>query len=75
VRGLYDEGWDPSKTPIKMKAEEFLVSFAAEVILPEEEEPDRALRICARVLRRHVSPGETQDVLSSLPLDIRRLLK
>src|SRR6266481_7334219 len=29
IRGLYYEGWDPSRVPIKMKAVEFLESFAA----------------------------------------------
>jgi uncharacterized protein (DUF2267 family) len=74
VRGIYYEAWDPSRVPVKMKAEEFVEVFIDRAVLPPEREPLAALKAAARVLRRHVSEGETENVLLSLPLEIRALL-
>ncbi len=75
VRGIYYEAWDPSQAPVKMKAEEFVEVFIDRAVLPPEREPLAALGAAARVLRRHVTEGETENVLLSLPLEIRRLLE
>jgi uncharacterized protein (DUF2267 family) len=75
VRGIYYEAWDPSRTPIKMKAEEFVETFIERAVLPPDREPLAAMTAAAGVLRRHVTEGETEDVLASLPLEIRRLLE
>ena len=74
VRGLYFEGWDPSKTPVKMKGEEFIEIFAARAILPDDLTPEVALKTSAQVMRRHVTEGEVEDVLHMLPAEVRRLL-
>jgi uncharacterized protein (DUF2267 family) len=75
VRGIYYEAWDPSDAPVKMKAEAFLEVFIERAVLPPTREPVTALRAAARVLRRHVTEGETEHVFTSLPLEIRRLLE
>jgi uncharacterized protein (DUF2267 family) len=75
VRGIYYEAWDPSRLPVKMKAEEFVGTFIDRAVLPAEREPLAAMKAAAGVLRRHVTEGETEDVLASLPLEIRRLLE
>jgi uncharacterized protein (DUF2267 family) len=74
VRGLYYEGWDPSRAPQKMRREEFLETFARQAAMDAYQEALPALRAAARVMRRHVSPGETADVLGILPQEIRELL-
>jgi uncharacterized protein (DUF2267 family) len=75
VRGLYYEGWDPSRAPRKMRAEEFVEAFAGQAALRPSQEPGPALRAAACVWRRHISEGEVVDVLSTLPEDVRRLLE
>ncbi len=75
VRGIYYEAWDPSRAPVKMRAEEFVEVFIERAVLPPEREPLAALKAAARVLGRHVSEGETENVLLSLPTEIRLLLE
>jgi uncharacterized protein (DUF2267 family) len=74
VRGMYYEGWDPSKAPWKMNADEFLATFFSEAAMDSSQDPLPALRAAARVMRRHVTPGETSDVFGGLPQEIRGLL-
>jgi uncharacterized protein (DUF2267 family) len=74
VRGIYYEGWDPSRTPRRMRKEEFLETFARQAALGPDQEPLRALRVAARVMRNHITAGETEDVLGMLPQDTRELL-
>jgi uncharacterized protein (DUF2267 family) len=75
VRGLYYEGWDPSRAPRKMRAKEFVETFAGQAALRPNQEPGPALRAAACVWSRHISEGEVVDVLSTLPEDVRRLLE
>jgi uncharacterized protein (DUF2267 family) len=75
VRGIYYEAWDPSRAPVKLRAEEFVETFIERAVLPPGREPLVSMRAAATVLRRHVTEGETTDVLGSLPTEIRRLLE
>jgi uncharacterized protein (DUF2267 family) len=74
IRGLYYEGWDPSRVPRKMKAEEFLEAFARQSGYQPDARGIQALQAANRVLRRHIAEGEALDVMSSMPKDIRELL-
>jgi uncharacterized protein (DUF2267 family) len=74
IRGLYYEGWDPSRTPEKLGRQEFLGRFVGEAALPDQVPPENALRAAARTLRRHITEGEYRDVLVSLPADLQDLL-
>jgi uncharacterized protein (DUF2267 family) len=74
VRGLYYEGWDPSKVPVKMRREEFLTRVQEQ--LPYEVEGGTELlvgRVLA-ALRRFVTDGEWKDVRSSLPREFAEIL-
>jgi uncharacterized protein (DUF2267 family) len=74
IRGLYYEGWTPSRMPVKMKALEFLESFSAESGYGLDVTSEFALKAANRILWRHVTAGEALDVWNSLPEDIRSLL-
>lgn len=74
VRGIYYEGWDPARKPPKWKEQEFLSRFTEQAAMESSQEPLSALRAAARVFRRHVTPGETEDVLGILPKELRELL-
>jgi uncharacterized protein (DUF2267 family) len=72
---LYYEGWDPSRTPQKLDLDEFVYLFVREAAVPELTQPEEAVQAAALVLRRHVTEGEYEDVLVSMPRDLRMLLE
>ena len=75
VRGVFYEGWDPSRTPEHARdIESFLTRIAAEAQLAGETEASFAATAASRVLRRHVSAGEGDSVLNALPQHLRELL-
>jgi uncharacterized protein (DUF2267 family) len=75
VRGVFYEGWDPSRTPERARdVESFLTKIAGEAGLAGETEASFAATAASRVLRRHVSAGESDSVLHALPPHLRALL-
>jgi uncharacterized protein (DUF2267 family) len=76
LRGVFYEGFDPSRQPEKIRDREtFLARIAERAALPDPEEAAPAVAAATRVLRRHVSEGEFEDVMSQLPKEIRQLLE
>ena len=76
VGGIFYDGWDPSRTPVKYShAREFLDRVAHEANLAGDTEASFAVSAVARVLRAHVSEGELDDVMAILPHEIRVLLE
>ena len=77
IRGLYYEGWNPSKTPIKeRRKEEFLHHVRAafsHTAVAADIDPERVARAVFRVLAKHVSGGEIKDVKGSLPEPLQGL--
>jgi uncharacterized protein (DUF2267 family) len=74
IRGIYYEAFVPSRMPQKMRRTEFLARFAAEARLAAGKPVETTLRAPAKVLLRHITPGEAEDVLDSLPAEIRDLI-
>jgi uncharacterized protein (DUF2267 family) len=75
VRGVYYDGWKPSATPQHYgDAKTFLDRVAAQGGYHGETEASYAVAAIARVLPRHVSMGELDDVLAVLPEQVRTLL-
>jgi uncharacterized protein (DUF2267 family) len=75
VRGVYYEGWDPSRTPERARdVDSFLRRVAGEAGLAGETEASFAVTAASRVLQRHVSTGEARSVLHELPEHLRELL-
>jgi uncharacterized protein (DUF2267 family) len=75
IRGIYYEGWVPSRTPMSYRSvDEFLKRIADEAMLPAETEASHACSAAARVLRRHVSEGEIADVVAVFPKELRVVL-
>ena len=74
VRGLYYEGWRPSSMPDKsLDRREFLL--AVEDALADEPDVDatQISRAAFRVLEKHISRGESQDIAGVLPKGLREL--
>lgn len=74
VRGLYFEGWSPSAAPT---AERSKADFIARVDAAFTDDPiydtDAAIAAVFRLLDRHVSSGEVEQVRSSMRRSLRRL--
>jgi uncharacterized protein (DUF2267 family) len=76
IRGVYYEDWVPAKTPLRYRSvDEFLGRISAEALLAGETEASYAATAAARVLRRHVSEGEIEDVLQTLPKGFRHIFE
>ncbi|MCW2952203.1 MAG: hypothetical protein JWQ48_1373 [Conexibacter sp.] len=75
LRGAFYEGFDPGHQPEKIRdREEFLARLEKSAVLSDAVEAAIATSAATRVLVRHISPGEVDDVLAQLPLEIRELL-
>jgi uncharacterized protein (DUF2267 family) len=76
IRGVYYEDWDPSRTPLPIHdVDAFLDRVAREGRMAGETEASLAVTAVARVLRRHVSTGEIDEVLTVLPDKFRVLIE
>jgi len=76
IRGIYYEGWDPSKVPMKIRhKEEFLDLIARDFPQEPDVDAEKIARAVFDVLRRHVSEGEAAEVLRSLPKHIREIFE
>lgn len=72
IRGIYYEGWRPSATPIRERKK---AAFLAHVMASFRDYPplesEEIVRKVFRVLARHVSAGEIDDIKSVLPAELR----
>jgi uncharacterized protein (DUF2267 family) len=74
IRGLYYEGWRPSGKPLKERArEQFLSHVEAALKEGPETFPEGVAWGVFKVLEKHVSCGEIDDVKSTLPSAVRSL--
>jgi uncharacterized protein (DUF2267 family) len=73
LRGVFYEGWNPSKVPIKYSRDEYVARFARDAQLHHTEVP-RAGRLVTSAMQRHISVGAINEVLGALPADIRNLV-
>jgi uncharacterized protein (DUF2267 family) len=74
VRGFYFEGWRPSARPVKFRhKEEFFEQL--DRLYPGLTASDReqAVQAVFRLLSRHVTGGEIQQVRNQLPAELRSL--
>jgi uncharacterized protein (DUF2267 family) len=76
LRGVFYEGFDPGHQPEKIRDRDaFLARLADRANLNDTSEAAQAAAAATRVLRRHVSQGEIDDVLAQLPKEIRQVLQ
>ena len=73
VRGLFYEGWRPSKVPIKMHRHEFLACVGERMITDHPVNPFVITQHVLGVLSRLLSRGEVGKLRDVLPRDIREL--
>ncbi|OYD82321.1 DUF2267 domain-containing protein [Azospirillum brasilense] len=74
VCGLYFNSWKPAANPTRVRTvQEFLDGVRDRAPGHEEIDPDLATRCVFALLARHVSPGEIDDVIRQLPMELRAL--
>ena len=76
IRGIYYEGWDPSRTPAHYHGSKpFLDRIASEALLAGDSEASYAAEAVMDVLRHHISAGEFEQVLGMLPPRVRAVVR
>lgn len=77
IRGMYFEGWNPSKKPSRIRKKEEFVDLVTKNFtsydLGEFLDPEDIVRAVLNVLWDHISAGEIEDVVRSLPDDLHKL--
>ena len=74
IRGIYYEGWNPAKMPIKMDREEFLRRVRNEFPWEIEGSINDLVKTVIKALRPYISEGEFEDIKSNMPKDLAALL-
>jgi uncharacterized protein (DUF2267 family) len=74
IRGIYYEGWDPSRVPLHERhREQFLQRVAAAFHGSRPVNVEKMARAVLTVLARRITRGEADDVRRMLPSEIREL--
>ena len=74
VRGIYFEGWKPSETPVWNRKKEDFIERIQEAFSDDLlNDPDEAVAAVFRLLDRHVSHGEIEDIRNSMKKPLREL--
>jgi uncharacterized protein (DUF2267 family) len=71
LRGAFYEGFDPGRQDKLRDRDEFLARFAERAAVTYAA---RAVEAATSVVRRHITAGEMDDVLSQLPSEVREVL-
>ena len=73
LRGVFYEGWNPSKVPIKYGRDEYVARFAKDAQIHQNEVP-KAGALVTSAMGRHMSSGAIDEALGALPTDVRALI-
>ena len=73
LRGLFYEGWESSKMPIKMSAAEFLAAVKARIVADQVIDPLRITQSVLAVMMAHVGVAELEKIKHILPKDLQSL--
>jgi uncharacterized protein (DUF2267 family) len=73
LRGVFYEGWNPSKVPVKYGRDEYVARFAKDAQIHHQEVP-KVGALVTSAMRRHMSSGAIDEALGALPADVRALI-
>ncbi len=73
LRGVFYDGWEPARVPVKYGPDEYVLRFAEEARLPLAD-VRRAAATVTYVVGGHLSPGQLSEALAQLPGGLRSLL-
>jgi uncharacterized protein (DUF2267 family) len=67
IRGIYYDGWVPSRVPVQMDREQFVRRVRLDFRYQVDGGMERVVRTVVRALEPHVSGGEWKHVKSAMP--------
>jgi uncharacterized protein (DUF2267 family) len=70
LRGMYYDGWEPSRVPMRYNQAEYVQRFAAEARVEPRDVPQLAAAV-THVISEHMSPGQVAEALAELPNSLR----
>ena len=75
IRGLFYEGWNPSGKPNRVRTVQEFVGKVNDnfAIADFADDPEEITRAVLKVLASFVSTGEIQDVVATMPAELRDL--
>jgi uncharacterized protein (DUF2267 family) len=74
IRAAYWEGWNPSATPARIRDRAtFLAPIARALMWMPVQSPEEVARAVFALLSRKVTRGEIDDLVGTLPSEIREL--
>lgn len=73
LRGIYYEGWRPSRTPERIRSKQKFLDEVLMKLLPRPVPPEQAVRDVFALIAHHCDPGEVSQVIGQLPADIKKL--
>lgn len=74
IRGVYYEGWKLAGKPVKERHKtEFLDHIATTCRDDDTVDPEKVMRAVLKVLARHISEGESENVKHLLPKTLQEL--
>jgi uncharacterized protein (DUF2267 family) len=74
IRGVFYEGWNPSKVPVKMDREEFFQHVQREFPYRVEGDMEGVVKNVLGALSRFITKGEMEDIKSNMPKDLATVL-
>lgn len=74
IRGIYYEGWNPSRVPVKMDSAAFLARIRQEFPYDVEGGIEPLTQTVLRALRQFVSAAEWDDIASSMPGELAAII-
>ena len=76
IRGYYYDGWRLAADPSRIKTRDQLVARVREELRDDPRvDPEAVLRAVIRVIAWHVSPGEIDEIVHTLPRRIAALFQ
>lgn len=74
VRGLYFEGWDPTRVPQQMDQSAFLDRIRRDVPYGFRGSVADLVRVVLNAVRQYVTEGEWRDIKTSVPKSLSSVL-
>jgi len=74
IRGLFFEGWQPAKVPIRGRNEKFfLAQIGDDFLFEAETDPRQIATAVFGVIERHITGGQVDQIKRVLPRGIQEL--
>ncbi len=74
IRGFYYEGWTLTQKPVKERHKSEFLDHVAHVFRDDDTvDPEKVMRAVFKIMARHISAGELEDVKHVLPKSLQEL--